>query len=129
MPQEPWHFTTWLDALDHWQALIAGLIALIAAAVAPWGTEHYSREKERREVDAMRAALIVEVRGYFRQLITTRGMLSSLPSEAIPAGDLKALVHLPSPLIYGASATKIGFLGPLASDLTASIRYWICSIF
>src|ERR1700683_5087488 len=22
---EPWHFTTWLDLIDHWQALLTGL--------------------------------------------------------------------------------------------------------
>jgi hypothetical protein len=26
--QTPWHFTTLPDALDHWQTIIAGLIAL-----------------------------------------------------------------------------------------------------
>ena len=27
----PWHFTTWLDLLDHWQTLAAGVLALAAA--------------------------------------------------------------------------------------------------
>ena len=26
----PWHFTTWLDLLDHWQTGIAGVLALLA---------------------------------------------------------------------------------------------------
>ena len=25
---EPWHFTTGVDLLDHWQTLVAGLLAL-----------------------------------------------------------------------------------------------------
>jgi hypothetical protein len=28
---EPWHYTTILDLLDHWQALIAGLLGFAAA--------------------------------------------------------------------------------------------------
>ena len=27
----PWHFTTWLDLFDHWQTVIAGFLALLAA--------------------------------------------------------------------------------------------------
>jgi hypothetical protein len=27
----PEHFTTWLDLLDHWQSLAAGLVAVFAA--------------------------------------------------------------------------------------------------
>ena len=27
----PWHFTTWLDLFDHWQTVIAGVLALAAA--------------------------------------------------------------------------------------------------
>ena len=29
----PWHYTTLVDFVDHWQTLIAGLIALIAAVI------------------------------------------------------------------------------------------------
>jgi hypothetical protein len=29
--QTPWHFTTWLDLLDHWQTGIAGVLALVVA--------------------------------------------------------------------------------------------------
>ena len=30
---EPWHFTTWLDLFDHWQALIAGALGFAAAII------------------------------------------------------------------------------------------------
>ena len=30
----PWHFTTALDLLDHWQALAAGLVAIVGAVIA-----------------------------------------------------------------------------------------------
>jgi hypothetical protein len=41
-----WHFTTWLDLLDHWQSLAAGLVAVFAASVAVGGAELFSRLKE-----------------------------------------------------------------------------------
>jgi hypothetical protein len=35
-----WHFTTWPDALDHWQTIIAGFLALLAAVGTIWVTRH-----------------------------------------------------------------------------------------
>jgi hypothetical protein len=35
----PWHYTTFPEALDHWQSLAAGGVALIAALVAIFGAE------------------------------------------------------------------------------------------
>jgi hypothetical protein len=29
----PWHYTTFVDFVDHWQTLLAGLIALVAAII------------------------------------------------------------------------------------------------
>jgi hypothetical protein len=55
---QPWHFTTLLDLFDHWQTLIAGAFALIAA----WLALRAARRKERREVEAMRKSLAVEIR-------------------------------------------------------------------
>jgi hypothetical protein len=34
----PWHFTTWLDLLDHWQTLAAAFLAVVAAAGTIWAT-------------------------------------------------------------------------------------------
>jgi hypothetical protein len=59
----PWHFTTWLDLdlLDHWQSLVAGLVALVAAIIALGGTELFARLKERRERKAIRLSLAEEI--------------------------------------------------------------------
>ena len=35
---QPWHFTTWLDLVDHWQTLIAGVLAILAAVGTIWAT-------------------------------------------------------------------------------------------
>jgi hypothetical protein len=42
---QPWHFTTWLDLVDHWQTVIAGLIALIAAIITVRVTLRVERGK------------------------------------------------------------------------------------
>ena len=36
----------WLELLDHWQTLAAGILALVAALIAVWA----ARRKERRDL-------------------------------------------------------------------------------
>jgi hypothetical protein len=43
-----WHFTTGLDALDHWQTVVAGFLALLAA----FGTVVATMIITRRQIDA-----------------------------------------------------------------------------
>ena len=62
--QTPWRYTTFLEPLDHWQSLAAGLIALLAAIIAICGPEFFARLKERREIKALRSALAGEIRLY-----------------------------------------------------------------
>jgi hypothetical protein len=47
----PWHFTTWLDLLDHWQTLFAGVLAVLAA----WRTIRATTKSADREVAASQA--------------------------------------------------------------------------
>ncbi len=54
----PWQFTTWLDLLDHWQTIVAGFFAVLAAVL---GTI-VAVLAARREVKAMRLSLAVEIR-------------------------------------------------------------------
>jgi hypothetical protein len=49
---EPWHYTTALDALDHWQALIAGGLGFLAAIIVVYVTLRIERRKLERELDA-----------------------------------------------------------------------------
>jgi hypothetical protein len=44
-----WHYTTFVDFLDHWQSLLAGLIALLAAIIAVIVTIRIERWKARAE--------------------------------------------------------------------------------
>lgn len=61
-PPWQWQFTTWLALLDRWQTLAAGVLALgaavLAAIIAVWA----ARQKERREVKAVRLSLALEIR-------------------------------------------------------------------
>ena len=36
IPDTPWHFTTWLDLVDHWQTGLVGAAAVIAATATVW---------------------------------------------------------------------------------------------
>ena len=69
--QTPWHFTTWLNLFDHWQTVIAGFAALIAALIAVGGSEWRARK-------AVRAMLASEARLYVGHLIKAREMLKRL---------------------------------------------------
>jgi len=50
----PWHYTTIVDFVDHWQTLFAGLIALIAAIITVFVTLKVERRKVDCEIDALR---------------------------------------------------------------------------
>jgi hypothetical protein len=69
--QTPWHYTNFWDWLDHWQTLIAGGLALLAAVIAvcvTWRqivatreqtalTEHLDKDRRAREASAFHAML------------------------------------------------------------------------
>ena len=118
----PWHFTTWfsLDLLDHWQSLAAGLVAVFAAIIAIGGAELFARLKERRERKAILLSLAAEVREYLDQIIKRREIIRrTLPDQKVVGRDLKVVAELPSPIVFSASADRIGLFGPrIAAGLT-----------
>jgi hypothetical protein len=109
----PWHFTTWLDALDHWQTVIAGVLALLAALIAVQVTLQVERAKADREVAALRKSLGVELRP---QIVTAFRVHASLqrlgsqPRGTISLGMVERASRMPAPIIYSANAGKIGLL-------------------
>ncbi len=74
----PWHFTTLPDVFDHWQSLLAGLLAFFAALIVVGGSEYFGRRKERREIAAIRASLGVEIRLFIVTLFETHKVLTRL---------------------------------------------------
>jgi hypothetical protein len=111
----PWHFTTWLDALDHWQTLIAGVLALAAALIAVW----VARQKERREVKAMRLSLAVEIRRLVNIMLQTHWMfdVASRTNQPLLADDVVKAISRGVPVVYPAMADRVGLLGHVAPDV------------
>jgi hypothetical protein len=111
--QTPWHFTTVPDVLDHWQTLIAGLIALLAAIITVWVTLQVERRKAVREVDALRKSLAVELRLQIARAFSVyEGLreLSTTSDGPISARIVERKSRMPAPIIYSANAGKIGLL-------------------
>jgi hypothetical protein len=69
-----WHFTTWPDALDHWQTIIAGFLALLAAVGTIWVTRHIANRQiaaSREEADRVIAATRAQTEATFKQTEAT----------------------------------------------------------
>jgi hypothetical protein len=130
------HFTTWLAAtwdqfptrLYHWQTLAAGILGIIAgsfALVAAWWTasraEKISRQEACRDTEALRRSLAVEIRRSVRILCQTHETFTDAKA-AFRRGanlpdtrDVAKLTSRPHPIVYPATADRIGRLGhPLA---------------
>jgi hypothetical protein len=117
-----WQFTTWLALLDHWQSLVAGLVALLAAVIALGGGELFARCKERRENDAILGSLAPEIRQLLSTLFETHGVFEKLTraNARMTARDLMKHTELRQPVAYPAAADKLGRLGPrLAGGVSA----------
>jgi hypothetical protein len=70
----PWHFTTWRDLLDHWQTLIAGVLALVAAFGTVAATMIIARRQiaaSREEADEVIAATREQTKVTAEQTATT----------------------------------------------------------
>jgi hypothetical protein len=73
MPQ-PWHFTTWPDALDHWQTIIAGLLAFAAGFGTVLATIAVARRQitdAREDADRVIAASQAQTAVAQKQIETT----------------------------------------------------------
>ena len=72
--QTPWHFTTGLDLLDHWQTVIAGVFALVAAFGTIVVTMIIARRQigaSRDEADRVIEATRAQTRATFKQTEAT----------------------------------------------------------
>jgi hypothetical protein len=126
------HFTTWLN---HWQTLLAGILAFFAGffalAAARWsvrsaerqarwsveGAERLSRQKDQREIEYIRFALASEIRWLVNILLATHDTLTSIARKKLPTRprDVEQLASLREPVVYPAVAEKVGLLEqPLA---------------
>jgi hypothetical protein len=116
----PWHFTTYLDLADHWQTMIAGVLALLAAGITILVTLRIERGKVRREVDALRKSLAIELRQMIPKALGSHGSLRGLaadPNGQVTARMVESLSQVREPVIYLANAGKIGTLEADAMDV------------
>ena len=70
----PWHFTTWLDLFDHWQTVIAGVLAFAAGfgtVVATMIIASRQIAASREEADRVIAASQAQTEATFKQTETT----------------------------------------------------------
>jgi hypothetical protein len=115
----PWHYTTFLDLIDHWQALIAGALGFAAAIVVVILTLRIERRKLQHEMDALQKSLAVELRQQvahaLRAGIALRGLARG--QNPITARMVQSLGTVPAPMVYPATADKIGLLGQDAMDV------------
>jgi hypothetical protein len=119
MPNQPWQYTTFVDFVDHWQALMAGALGFAAAVVAVILTLRIERRKLQREMDALQKSLAVELRQHVGNALIAGKSLKGLArgGHPITARMVESLVQVPAPIVYPASAAKIGLLGRDAMDV------------
>jgi hypothetical protein len=116
----PWHYTTVLDLLDHWQALIAGVLALVAAGIAVIGTLWVERRKAAREVEALRKSLAAELRVLIPRALSIHNSLVGLAKQtqgSVTARTIENLSRIPPPTVFLNSASNIGTLGADAQNI------------
>lgn len=110
-----WQFTTWLALLYYWQTFAAGVLALVAA----WLAVRAAQEKERREVEAIRLSLAVEIRRLVDLMLEMhKGFGDAFSTNRSPqADDVVNLVRMLSqcgPDVFPAIADRVGLLGSVA---------------
>lgn len=116
----PWHYTTLVDFVDHWQTLIAGMIALIAAVITVAVTLKVERRKVDRELDALRKSLAIEIRQLIPGALGVYASLIKLGRKTdgpVTARMVESLSRMPVPIVYPANAYKIGLLDEDAMDV------------
>jgi hypothetical protein len=116
-----WHYTTNLDLIDHWQSLIAGTFALVAAGIAVLGTRWIEGGKARAEAEAVRSSIAVECRILLARAYGAHVLMNSLARQSTPitARQIESLAHMPVPVVYPATADRISLLGSAAMDVVA----------
>ena len=116
----PWHYTTLVEFVDHWQTLIAGLVALVAAGITIRCTLSAEQRKVDCELDALRKSLAIELRQLIPRALGVHGSLTKLgrnPDGRITARMLESPSRMPPPIVYPANAHKIGLLEKDAMDV------------
>jgi hypothetical protein len=90
----PWHYTSIVDLVDHWQTLFAGLFAFLAAVItAVWTLSAESRKacRERQAKDLMQINSVASAVGYNIEALLHTVMQQILPHREQSHAALAAL--------------------------------------
>ena len=88
---EPWHFTTGVDLLDHWQTLVAGLLAAAAALATIWVT----RSTANQQIAAAREQADRQIAAVHEQIAADRLSVQNVRGdESVAAAlEMQAALH------------------------------------
>jgi len=106
----PWGY---VDCLDKWQALIAGILGFAAAIIVVWMTLRSERRKERREFQALKIAIGSEIRQFALMAIGAHERCIAAIDHQIGMSlhDLEDACRFPVPIIYESNANSVGKFG------------------
>ena len=105
-----WRYTTLLDLLDHWQTMIAGMTALVAAIITVRVTLAVEQRKVDRELDGLRKSLAVELRQLIPSALAAYTSLTNLGRTTdgpITTGMVQASSVIRTPLVYNSNVWRI----------------------
>jgi len=109
-----WHYTTVVDFVDHWQPLIAGLLALLAAIITVGVMLKIEQRKVDREIKYLRKSLATELRLLLRRAFGAHNSLKKRLVEKtggpITSRIVERLSRVPASIVYPATADRIGLL-------------------
>jgi hypothetical protein len=105
--------------LYDWQSLLAGALGFAAAIIVVVITLLSERRKTGRELVAIRRSLGVELRQFVTMAHGAHLGFKKLAEGKAPitARMIENMVHIGQPVIYPASADKIGLLGSQAMEV------------
>lgn len=102
-----------VEWLDHWQSLVAGLLAFGAAIVAIRMILRRERREARRELDALKKTLGAEVRQFAQQAYLAHESCRKLAAGAgnFHISQVAEAGRFSEPVIYLNNAARIGLVG------------------
>ncbi len=83
IPVAPWHFTTWLDLFDHWQTVIAGVLALVAGFGTVVATMIIARKQIAAAHEQTATTIRLERRRVVREGYAFSAMLGAAMSRVL----------------------------------------------
>jgi hypothetical protein len=109
----------YVDCLDKWQALEAGVLGFAAAIIVVWMTLRSERRKERREFRALKTAIGSEIRQFALMAIEAHERCATGLNHqfGMKLHDLEDACRFPPPIIYENNADSVGKFGNCAHEL------------